>query len=259
LTLKNESDFLEKIRIGSDSFGTLESVKLATILCLSANLFTRNEKSGGLPFYTPFSKAAQIVARLIEKIQDKEIKKEFSKNVIRLSSSLIFSREIISWLGEESEDEKDILLEMLANRISKEFNENFNTPEEYSDDFSKLIYIWSKYKNREEVNFYIGELVVHDSNNIRRIISSFTHLSYSMAEIRAPFKSEFEREEYDFLSASFDPKVLYDAITLNFDESVIRVDMEHYPHSSEKNDNLLVKQFLWLYNKVENEMEDSEQ
>ena len=256
---KNELSFLEKIKIRSGSLDTLESEKLATIMCLSADLFTRNENSGAFPFSTPFSKAAQIVAMLIEKIHDKEFKKEFSKSVINLSSSLMFSREIVFWLDDESEEEKAIFLENIAIKVSEEFAGNFNKLEEYSDDFSKLIHIWSKNKSREEVNQYISELIDHDSSNIRRIISSFTHLKYPMMEVRAPYKSEFERDEHNILKDSFNPKILYDAIMLNFDESVTRVDMENYPYSSEEDDNLLVKQFLWLYNKVENQTEGGEQ
>lgn len=255
---ENSSNFLYKLQLSIENLNSYEGVKLATVIGLSGDSFPQYKQSNILPISTPFSRAASIVANLIGNIPDQNQRIEDAQSILDLTKPLSFGREIISWIRlKEPEDstlseleEKEQYLTHFAKRISKEISEDENAFDTFDDDAPMLLHIWSKYKSKNEVNRYVSKVISENPDNIFKIINTFNKLAYPMTGTKAPYKGDFDRDEYDFLVDTIDPEIIIDAIKMNYDQSILEIDKEDYPYSNKRDDNLLIKQFLWIHSKV---------
>ena len=260
LTAENAEVFISKLHQKLEKIPTAGKVKLAISLSpLGGRLPNPKEL---FSFYSPFSRGALLIAYLVETQVSDDDRRGLAIDVVNVAEPLTFAIEIVSWLRrKESEgsvispDSLKIVTSTLANRIETLASQGLDFFDEYSDQAHHLLWFWGKFGSKENADKYISDYLTANIRNAHRLIESVVPIAYPM-DGSLPHKSEFERDQYNYLQSFVDLDLVYKLLKANFGD---KLDSEQYPRDFGKASDLqYAKQFAWIHRYVLNEKQSTE-
>lgn len=266
LTPQNAEVFISKLHQKIDRISSNGRTKLAISLSLFGDKLPNPKDL--FSFRNPFSRGALLVAFLIEAQTKEEDKYDLAAEVMNLAEPITFAFEIIKWLRtKKSTNENDSnaispenllkVCKILANRIENMFNQDINAFEKYPDHAPNLLWFWGKFGSKENADKYLTKFLNADIQNVHRLLNSVVPISYPMTGEGLPHKSEFERDQYNYLQSFVDLNMINELLKTAYGNEL---ESEQYPYDSEKPlDIRLARQFAWIHKKVLDENKSSDE
>jgi hypothetical protein len=253
---EHAAKFIEKLDRRSTALDWETAFKLGVAIAANASRLPFPESL--FDFNTPYIRAAILIARLAERIDDMSDEAEtFLAHVARSSRPVGFAAQVLRWLRVDEEaqpnwltqDHKQGLGEEIADRLSEFEKSGEWLFDEHSREGPLLAYVWSKYGDEESLSQHIEAHLEADNEAVFKILLAYTPTAYPLVE-GIPTKSDFERSQYEALSSAFRPELLVASLRKRQD---VELDSDEYPREGQESVKLRVaKQFLWLHGHVTN-------
>ena len=258
LTPNNAELLIKKLRRVADELPANESTALAAAISNKSDSYPNPDTL--YSYMNPLVQAAMLVSSLVQN-NDTDLRKKLVETCISLSPCLEFKLEIFRWLKREEEDkpEKDAFSQpdiddigkFLGDELLKLIDQGIDITSRYPNSVGTILYTLNKYVGRECPNTYVRGLFEADSNSLIRLLASLVPTSWGM-ESGVSSKSDFERDQYNNLLQFLDVEIVLDAVKLVIGEK--QEISEEYPRDYDNKDEfILIKQFLWLDRFVKNE------
>jgi hypothetical protein len=260
LTAENSEVFISKLHQKIEKIPTAGKVKLAISLSLFGGRLPNPKEL--FSFHSPFSRGALLVAYLVETQLNEEDRRGLAIEVVNVAEPLTFAVEVVRWLRrKESEgsaislDSLKIVTSTLANRIETLASQGLDFFDKYSDQAPHLLWFWGKFGSKENADKYISGYLTANIRNVYTLLESVVPIAYPM-DGSPPHKSEFERDQYNYLQSFVDLDLVYELLKANFGDEL---DSEQYPQDFGKASELqYAKQFAWIHKYVLNERQSKE-
>lgn len=252
-------EFLTKIRSREKTFSWEEAKQIAEALVLIGKIFPDNSFSFFFGLDSSLSQAAIFIYHLINRDTSNDEKFNLAKRLMIKADTFAFSYEINRWLRKGKNEEKvftiDEYQELAKILIERAINEANGEPifETHDKYVTYLFGSWSEINKTESLD-YIKSEIKKDKSKVITLLRACTPTVKSNG-YPEPYKSDFTKEQFDWLKHILDVKYLYDTIIElkngKLDTSDVKFsDMEPNPNSEN-----IVKQFVHWYEKEQNEEE----
>lgn len=260
LTTENAEVFISKLHQKIEKIPTAGKVKLAIALSLFGGRLPNPKRM--VSFYSPFSRGALLVAYLVEAQANEEDKCGLAIEVVKVAEPLTFAMEVVRWLKRKepensiiSPDSLKIVTSTLANRIETLASQVLDFFDKYSDQAPHLLWFWGKFGSKENADKYISDYLTANIQNVHKLLESVVPMAYPMDGSPA-HKSEFERDQYNYLQSFVDLDLVYKLLKANFGN---KLESEEYPYDfGEASEIRYAKQFAWIHRYVLNEKQGAE-
>lgn len=260
LTKENAEIFISKLHQKIEKIPAGGQAKLAISISLFGNTLPNPKQL--FSFYSPFSRAALLVTYLVEAQVNDEERRDLAIEVVKIAEPITFAMEVVRWLKRKDSDSSVILsdsLQMvtstLANRIETLASQNIDFFDEYADQTPHLLWFWEKFGAKENADEYIRAYLTANIQNIHKLLKSVVPIAYP-ADGSPPHKSEFKRDQYNYLQSFIPLDLVYDLLKANYGDVL---ESEQYPYSFDKaSDIQYAKQFVWIHKYVLNEKQSAE-
>ena len=253
----NVDEFLHKIRSREKIFTWEEAQLISKALVLIGKQFSDKSLNSFFGFSSPLSQAAIFIYHLIDRGSSNEEKFNLAKELMIKADTFAFSGEINRWLRRGMDEEKVFSIEeyqalsrVLIDRALKEAEDKpiFETHDKY---VTYMLGSWSEI-NKPEFSNYINAILEKDKSKVVTLLKACTPTMTSTG-YPEPYKSDFTKEQFDWLKNVLDTKYLYDVIIEINDGKLDISDVKFSqmePNPSLEN---IVKQFVYWYEKEQKE------
>ena len=263
LTEQNAETFISKLHQKVERISAAGQVKLAICLSLFGSKLPYPKEL--FSFRTPFLRGALLVAYLIEAQATDADKYGLAIEVVNVAEPITFAVEVVNWLRTKksvhesnaiiSPDNLSRICNTLANRIEALFNQDATAFEKYSNHAPHLIWFWGKFGSKENADKYLVGFLNMDIRNVHKLLDAVVPLAYPM-DGSPPHKSEFERDQYNYLQSFVDLNLVYELLKNTYGDGL---ESEDYPYDFGKPLDLrLARQFAWIHKKVLAEKQELE-
>lgn len=263
LTEQNAEVFISKLHQKIERIPSAGKVKLAICLSLfGSRLPDPNEIFG---FRTPFLRGALLVAYLIETQEKDEDKYGLAIEVMSVAEPITFAFEVVKWLRTKktqnegnaiSPDSLQKICNTLSNRIENLFIQDATVFEKYPDDALHLVWFWGKFGSKENADKYLEEFLNANVQNIHKLLNSAVPIAYPMMGNGLPHKSDFERDQYNYLQSFVDLNMIYELLKKTYGD---KIESDQYLYDDGKSmDMRIASQFAWIHKKGLNENQGTE-
>lgn len=244
-------NFLQKIRSIEEDFKWDEAIKIAKAISATSQVFPKRDGfSFGFGFETPNGQAAILIYQLIKKHENKDEQFSLARELMTEAKYFEFAYELNDWLRTGDTPEQKIFtneqyqqLAMLM--IKRALKEADKLPifEKFPDHVNYLFASWAE-QNKKAVTKYINGILRKDKSKVIDLLRAFTPTAYSTAVV-GPYKSDFTKEQYQFLVSIFDKNVIKKAILKNYKESELNAEQVKWTGMRKKiqTDLNIVRQF----------------
>jgi len=260
LTAQNAEIFISKLHQKIERIPTAGQVKLAISISLFGNRLPNPKML--FSFQSPFSRGALLVTYLVEAQVNEDDRRGLAIKVVNVAEPITFAMEVVSWLRRKeskgsviSTDSLQMVTSTLANRIETLASKGLDFFDEYEDKAPHLLWFWGKFGSKENADKYISAYLAANIRNIHKLLESVVPIAYPM-DGSPPHKSEFERDQYNYLQSFVDLTLVYEILKVNFGDIL---ESEQYPYGfGEAPELRYAKQFAWIHRYVLNEKQSTE-
>lgn len=260
LTAQNAEAFISKLHQKIERIPPSGQVKLAISIALFGGRLPNRKEL--FSFRSPFSRGALLVTYLIEAQTNEDERYGLAIEVINIAEPITFALEVVRWLRRKETESSAIssdslrkITNALANRIETLATQDLDFFDEYPDQAPHLLWFWGKFGSKENADEYLTEYLTSNIQNVHKLLNSVVPIAYPM-DGSPPHKSEFERDQYNYLQSFVDVNMVYELLKTAFGE---KLESEQYPYDfGESSELRFAKQFAWIQKKVLNEKQDPE-
>jgi predicted KAP-like P-loop ATPase len=217
LTSRNAEKVIKKLRYREKSLNPFISRTLGEAVALSGETFPHPEVL--FSFMTPFSQASILIAQLAKNILQKD-RLKYAEKVLSIAVPLPFAVECLRWFrtGEEKDDSEklftsaveDKLGKLVAGRIASIAKET-TIYMEYGGDAPIILWAWSHWDRKQTTEAHVRQALEAKPETVTELLRTYIPTAWGM-ESGLPIKGDFKREQYDSLSKTLDPDIVYDSI-----------------------------------------------
>jgi len=256
---KDNDKLISKLRQKADKLSDKSALKLAFLVAANGGRFPNPDQL--FSFRGPFSQAAMLVGELLEKIQNKEDRLNYAKQLIAIADPISFAIEITRWIRDIEQDanpssltpdEKSTLKRILADRI-KQASTTENILTKYLNDAGTILSIWANWGSKEEESNYLEGLFIQDPKQIILLLNCVVPTEWEMGNGIGK-KSDLDRPVYDYLDKIIDATKVMTILEKIYGSELFT---KEYPdeESGENVDLRLAQQFAWIYKIIHKETE----
>lgn len=263
---RNAEVVISKLRQLASNFSAEVSRKLAHVLVVSARLFPNPDIL--FNFSTPFSRSAMLVGDLVANIPAKEERRALASEIVLLAEPITFGFHCLKWFKRDtdkrpnergfSSEELDEIGRCLARRISFYEGGPAALITEFNSDVTPLLYSWSAYGNKVEVNERFHEWFEENPESAISLLLCYLPTAWGM-ENGLSHKGDFEHDQYKAVTQVINPEIVIFALERVYSDSIY---VEQYPEFTNTPLELkTAQQFAWLYRnfqKTSKESDDAE-
>jgi hypothetical protein len=217
LTSRNAQKVIKKLRYREKSLNPVISRTLGESVALSGEIFPHPEVL--FSFMTPFSQASILIVQLAKNILQED-RLTFAEKVLSNAVPLPFAVECLRWFrtGEKKDDSErlftsaieDELGKLVAGRIASIAKES-TIYMEYGRDAPLILWAWSHWDRKETTEAHVRQALETKPETVTELLRTYIPTAWGM-ESGLPIKGDFEREQYDSLSKTIDPDIVYNSI-----------------------------------------------
>jgi predicted KAP-like P-loop ATPase/predicted transcriptional regulator len=254
INLSSSEGFLYKLREFEDDFDWNKSKKLALSIAKSGNLFPQKDPSWSVGINNPRELGAIFIYNNLKNNIEEVDRLEFTKQLINDANPFEFSIKISYWLslgdadGEKifSKEEYKILGRILINRALYEAN-NKSLYLKFPDDAMNLFDKWN-FLDSDECHKYLYKRFELEPKTIIDFIRSLMKTE--------PFKSDFDKNSYNFLVSIYDKDKIYKLIKNQYSNELEEETVEFIGRVKNKQTDInILRQYIHWY---ELELKDNE-
>jgi predicted KAP-like P-loop ATPase len=223
------SNFIQKLRTREDILNWETASKISEAIAKSSTTFPKgNENSFSYGFESVNAQSAIFIYQILKKHGNKEERFEFAKKIMNESDLFQFAYDLNNWCRSgETPDEKiftDAQYTDLAKlMVERAKNESGEIPIfEKFKDVPTLVYLfaaWAEF-DKEGLNNYVSEVLEKTPNKVIELLNSFTPTAYSSGH-PSPFKTDFEKERYNWFITIFDKNLVAESIRKCYTEEIL--------------------------------------
>lgn len=254
LTSRNAEKVIKKLRYKEKSLPPDVSSTLGTALALSGETFPNPEAL--FSFMTPFSQASILIAQLAKNILHEDQLK-YAESILSIAVPLTFSVECLRWFrtGEEKKDSErlfekaveDKLGKLVAKRIASKAEE---TPvyKEYGRHAPLILWAWCHWDSKRATETHIQKALEAEPETVSELLKTFISTAWGM-ESGLPIKGDFEREQYDSLTKTINPDIVYESIERKYGKQFLDTS-DPATIDSKTFEEKVALQFTWIHRKA---------
>jgi hypothetical protein len=217
LTSRNADKIIKKLRSKEKELSPVASSTLGTALALSGVSFPNPEVL--FSFMTPFSQASILLAQLAKNILNDD-RRKYAENILSKAEPLTFAVECLRWFrtGDEKNDSErlfektveDDFGKLIAKRIASKAEE---TPvyKEYGRHTPLILWAWCHWDSNQATETHIQKALEAEPETVSDLLTTFISTAWAM-ESGLPRKGDFKREQYDSLTKTINPDIVYESI-----------------------------------------------
>ena len=217
LTSRNAEKVIKKLRYREKGLNPFISRTLGEAVALSGETFPHPEVL--FSFMTPFSQASILIAQLAKNILQED-RLKYAEKLLSIAVPLPFAVECLRWFrtGEEKDDSErlftsaveDKLGKLVAGRIASIAKES-TIYMEYGGDAPLILWAWSHWDCKQATEAHVRQALEAEPETVTELLRTYIPTAWGM-ESGLPIKGDFKREQYDSLSTTLDPDIVYDSI-----------------------------------------------
>lgn len=259
LAINRSADrFISKLRRKVKKLSPEISSKLAIAIAKVGNSFPNPETM--FTIITAFSQAGMLVVNLIENIPRGRKRIDVAKIIVQEVEPISFVLECFSWMrtgGTKEEqdrifsiEEEDELGKIIADRTKRLSQDQLPIYIRFPKDAKRLLYAWSHWGNREEVNKYLTKTMNEDPRNALELLKCHLSTEWSM-ESGLSHKADFAREQYNSIAEIVDTDLVYNALYKIYGSALD--SPKYHSNSDQFLDERVTHQFAHIYHQVKTE------
>lgn len=208
--------------------------------------------------------AAILIRRLVEKIPPGSKRNALAQTIIQTAGTLPFAFECLRKFR-TYKDEPD-LPRLLDTNVEKQLGEALvdrirqalkTTPwfEVLKDDSPMLLWAWNEYGRNCEATEYLKQRFESTAEEVCRLLGFYIGVAQELAT-GTPHKADFERREYDAVSAIMPPEELLKYLIRVFGNS-LKTPVQ-YPGRDMQFDERIAHQFSFIHQRVQQQSEENQ-
>jgi hypothetical protein len=255
--------FIFKLRLYEEDLDWTTSKKLSLALCLKSECFPSNGSFFGFGSGDAKSQASIFIFQLLKKHTIIEETLEFAKSLMVNPVPVEFSFLINKWFRNGRTETENIFSEeqnieiarILRNRAINEIGES-TIFEKYPKHIAFLLSSWLKF-DEKEYKEYLNQIFNTQPNKVKELLVTFTPsaTSTSNPEIH---KSNFTKEQYDYLKTLVDKELIHEKIREVYGEEIDKKEVEYIEFDNTQTDINIMRQFEDWFKKDIEDIETSE-
>ena len=252
INTKNSENFIFKLKRKIKDLNSEESENLATVLAREGELYASSQDII-FPMLGADIQASLIISKLISKVE-KNKRVDLAIRCIDVSQKLDFQLKVFRYLNKSVEkghsddvfqqDEMNQIGDFFSEKILGVLNKSSDIFKDFENDLPQILEILAKFKENDFVNEFVTK-ILQSKESIRELINSYRPSAMSF-DNPVPFKSDFDRNQYNSMKSHFDPQIIYEAIR-KIDEKIL-FEEHGYPQFGEEGvSDFEIKQFLYIH------------
>lgn len=255
--------FIFKLRLYEEDLDWTTSKKLSLALCLKSECFPSNGSFFGFGSGDAKSQTSIFIFQLLKKHTIIEETLEFAKSLMVNPVPVEFSFLINKWFRNGRTETENIFSEeqnieiarILRNRAINEIGES-TIFEKYPKHIAFLLSSWLKF-DEKEYKEYLNQIFNTQPNKVKELLVTFTPsaTSTSNPEIH---KSNFTKEQYDYLKTLVDKELIHEKIREVYGEEIDKKEVEYIEFDNTQTDINIMRQFEDWFKKDIEDIETSE-
>jgi hypothetical protein len=212
-------------------------------------------------FTTAFSQAAILVSHLISNIPKGKDRFDAIRLIVEEGQPLSFAVECFNWIRtKEKTEEEDRIIpieeenelgRIIADRI-KEMSGKQPIYIECPKDTPFLLYVWTRWGSKEEVNQYLASTIDDNPHNALELLKCYLPTSWGSES--GPHKGDFRRDQYDAVTKVVETDVLFNALRKIYGSDL---DSPQFNGNNTRSlDEQVAHQFAHIYHHVKTEKQE---
>jgi hypothetical protein len=252
---KTDADtFIFKLRSYEEDLDWVTSQKIALALCIKSKSFPKNNSFFGFGYGDAKSQASIFIFQLLKKHLIIEETFEFAKLLMINPVPIEFSFLINEWFRNgrtESEnifsEEKNIeIARILRERALSEANDS-SIFEKYPDNVNFILSTWLQ-SEPTTYKAYLNEIFNTQPNKVKELLIAFTPSASSTSNPEI-HKSNFTKNQYDYIITLIDKNLIHEKIRLVYGEEIDKKEVEYIEFKKKQTDINIMRQFEDWFNK----------
>ncbi|MFS0724996.1 P-loop NTPase fold protein [Paenibacillus sp. 1P07SE] len=259
---RNAEVVISKLRQLATNISAEVSKKLAHALVVSARLFPNPDIL--FSFSTPFSRSAMLVGDLVANIPTKEERLAIASELVLLAEPVTFGFQCLRWFKRDKDDrpnergfsseDLDTIGKCLARRISGYEGGPAALISEFNSDVTPLLYTWSAYGDKADVNARFQEWLEENPENAIKLLLCYLPTAWGM-ESGLSHKDDFEHDQYKAVTQVVNPDTIIVALEIIYSDLIF---VEQYPEFNDTPSELkTAQQFVWLHRNPQKASEET--
>lgn len=173
-------------------------------------------------FMSTPSRAAILIGRLIERIDDRPLKVAVSTDVVRASTSLVFAKECLRWVKARDREPEvglnDAEMKQVGRVLASRIKDEIVNDAEYwnhGSDLGGLLWIWKTYGDEDDLETFLTGRFEKAPTEAVRLLEAFVGRAYGMMD-GLSVRTRLDRDEFNAVSALIDPEIVLVALRSAF-------------------------------------------
>lgn len=250
--------FIFKLRSYEEDLDWITSKKLSIALSIKSEVFPTNDSFFSFGYGDAKSQASIFIYQLLKKHTIIEETFEFAKSLMINPVPIEFSFLINKWFRSGRTETENIFSEeqnieisrILRNRAIKEVGES-TIFEKYPKHIAFLLSTWLQF-DEKEYKEYINRIFNTQPSKVKELLVTFTP-SVSSTGNPEIHKSNFNKEQYDYLKTLINKELIHEKIREVYGEEVDKKGVEYFDFENKQTDINIMRQFEdWFERDVEN-------
>ncbi len=254
ITICSPDTFLHKARVFEEDLNWESTQNLSLSLAIMADTFPKSGSFLGFGMDSAQSQATYFIYNLLKTHENKEEVFEFSKILMSEAIDFNISYKINNLLRSgKTEDEKIFALEqynelakILRERVLKDSGD-IPIFEKYPDNISYIFTTW-KQENSDELENYLIKIFEKEPTKIKELLIATTPTAQS-SNVPEPYKSNFTKEHYEFLTTIMKKEYIHNKIRECFNEELEMKKVEFFDFENNQTDINILRQFEHWFSK----------
>ncbi|WP_405211735.1 P-loop NTPase fold protein [Dokdonia sp. Asnod2-E02] len=246
-------NFLFKARTYEETLSWKASQNLILSIAIMSDSFPKSDSFLSFGMGGAQAQAAIFIYNLLKNHKDNDAVFELSKTLMGKEIPYDFSYQINNWLRSGEGEEKIFkheqyveLAKVLRERVLKECGD---TPifEKFPDN---LFYIFSNWyeDDSEDLKKYLKRFIDKDAKYLKQLFVALTPTATS-SNHPEPYKSNFDKEGYNYITNILDKEYLHDKIIEYFSDELMEEEVKFQRFDHNQSDINILRQFEHWYSK----------
>ncbi|WP_047246139.1 KAP family P-loop NTPase fold protein [Maribacter thermophilus] len=246
--------FLFKIRTYEEDLSWKSTMNLSLSISLMGDLFPKSKSFFAFGMNGAQTQAAIFIYNLLKKYKNEEEVFELSKILMGKDIPYDFAYALNNWMRSGKTPEEKLftneqyieLAKILRTRLLEECGEK-SIFEVFPDNLSYIFSTWFE-ESPKELESYLKGFIDKDAEQLKQLLVAMTP-TVTSTNHPEPYKSNFTKEDYEYLTNILDKDYLHKIISVHYSEEVEKEKVQFFDFENNQTDLNILRQFEHWYSK----------
>lgn len=247
-------NFLFKARTYEDTLSWKAAQNLIISIAVMSKSFPKGSSFFSFGMDGAQAQAAIFIYNLLKNHKDNDEVFELSKTLMGKKIPYDFAYSLNNWMRSGKTPEEKLftsdqyieLAKILRSRVLEECGEK-PIYEIYPDNLSYIFSTWFD-DNPKEIESYLKKFIDQNPNELRKLLFAITPTATS-SNHPEPYKSNFTKEYYEYLTNILDKNYLHKTIVDNYSEEIEKEKVQFFDFENNQTELNILRQFEHWYSK----------